>query len=183
MSRKDATPGSKYMSQRVIGEDIREVLETIGTEFAWLGLRKANRSIKCYCTENPDVSQGNCSQCLGTGFGFTDRLISGYFWMATQGKAFMTEAGRIATQTRNLILQYDYPLVKFDQVLLLDVDPDTGEPTQPFKIMRRFLIQDAIAMRDGDGRLQFWKCEAEERSFSDDQGGEPGTDYHHISNR
>jgi len=167
-----------------IGEDLRRVLDLMANQrFAWLGMRKANRSAKCSCTKATSKANQGCKRCLGTGFGFTDRLISGYFWMATEGKSFVTEAGRIATQTRNLVLQHDRPISKFDQILLLEVDADTGEPVQPFKIVKRFLIQDAIGMRGPGGRLEFWKCSAEERTFSDDQGGEAGTGYRHSSNR
>lgn len=166
------------------GEDLRKVVQDMADEkFAWMGLRQSDRSLPCVCTEGTGKPDGSCNRCLGTGFGFTDYLVSGYMWMSVEGVEFYTEAGRIATQTRNLVLRHNRPVRKFDQILALDLNPDTGEPIQPFKVLKTFVVQDVMPMRGTRGRLEFWNCIIEERTFTDDKGGETGPAYEHTRNR
>lgn len=151
--------------------------------FAWMGLRQADRTTRCVCVMADSGANPSCRRCLGTGFGFTDYLVPAYMWMATEGVEYYMEGGRISTQTRNIVVQHDRPVRKFDQIVELSLDPDTGQPHQPFVMLRTFLVQDTIGMKGTGGRLEFWKCEIEERTLTSGQAGESGPNYIHSTNR
>lgn len=175
---------SQELAKGVLGEDMRDSIEILGEEhFSWLGLRQADRTKACTCVKDTGTPRKACSHCLGTGFGYTDYLVKGYTWLSTDGAEFVSAAGRISTQTRNAVVKHTRALRKFDQILVLALDPDTGETTQPFQITRTFLVQDTLALKASGGRTEFWRCSLVERSFSNDKPGEPGTTYKHTSNR
>ena len=143
--------------------------------FRWLVLRQADRSKPC--------RYGPCSRCLNTGFGFTDILIKGYLWEMSPAFSFPMAAGIISTSVKNLVVKFNRPLQKFDQVIEISLDPDTGEVVQPFEIIRTYLLSDANPLRGKGGRVEFWSAIAEERTLTDDRRGEEGPGYQHTSNR
>jgi hypothetical protein len=177
-----ALPKPKTRSKLLSVDPLVEIENLEESHFSWMGLRVADRSLKCECTRQPGATQG-CKRCLGTGFGYVDQLAKGYTWVSNEATEFYTKAGRISTQVRHLVLSYDRPIKKFDQVLILDLDPDTGQPIQPYSIRRSFTVSDATTIRGSRGRLTFWKCTLEEQTFSDNTPGEKGTGYTLRSNR
>ena len=166
-----------------IGNNLREVIEVLtGEGFSWLVLRRTDRSQTCPCVKDSQP-QGSCNRCLGTGFPFVDSTVKGYLWDRTPGVEFYTAAGRIATRLRNLVVENNQPVRKHDQLIEISLDPDTGEPRQPFEILRMYVLSDVLPMRGKGGRVEFWKAVAEERALTDDRRGEGGTGYNHTSNR
>jgi len=163
--------------------DLREAIEMLtGEGFSWMVLRQTDRSQKCACTNDMSYA-GKCRRCLGTGFPFTDMLVKGFLWARTPGVEFYTVAGKISTNLRNLVVEYNRPVKKFDQVLEISLDPDTGDPIQPYQIVRSYVLADVMPMRGKGGRVEFWKAIGEERTITDDRRGEGGTGYQHKSNR
>jgi hypothetical protein len=67
--------------------------------------------------------------------------------------------------------------------MTLDLDPDTGEPRQPFRIMEQFILQDIEPLRGKDGRLEFWSGRVESRITTDGRPGEGGASYDYRSNK
>lgn len=179
--------------------DIRDVIKSLTGEngvfmgssqsigFHWLGLRQADYTKPCICVqETKDGIRAplkTCSRCLATGYLFTDQLVKGYMWQGFLGVEFGAGSGKISTQQRNLIVKHDRPINKFDFILELDQDPDTGKIRQPFRIMRTFKVQDVFPVRGDDGRYEFWKCSIEERTADNGQSGEIGTGFQYGGNR
>jgi hypothetical protein len=97
--------------------------------------------------------------------------------------SFNMDAGLISTAVKNLVVEYNRPVKKFDQVLEITLDEDTGEAEQPFEVVRAYLLSDVTPMRGRHGRIEFWSAVAEERTLTDDTGGEIGTGYKYRSNR
>lgn len=181
----------------MIWPSIRETLESLvgktnrlapnkkeGVGFQWFGLRQPDYSKKCSCegilgtTDSPV-----CKRCLSTGYLFSDKLVKGYTWMGVLGSEFMAKPGVISTQQRNLIVEYDRPISKFDFILELDQDPDTGTLRQPMKIMRYFKIQDTLPIRGDGSKLEFWKVSIEERNVLDGRPGPSDTGFNYSGNR
>jgi len=136
-----------------------------GTGFRWVGHRKVDYTKPCNCEGE------GCKRCMSIGYLFTDNLVKAYIWRSTPGVEFYTTAGRITSEIRNIVLQSDRTVSKFDFVLTLSLD-DSGHPVQPFQIERMYLLQNVIAMRGDDSVRKFWSCKAEERSLTD---GRPPT--------
>lgn len=151
--------------------------ETFG--FRWLGHRSANYDRKCSCLSQVEEGYAepnpSCGRCLGTGFLFTDFLIKGLLWKSFfSGTEFFAGPGRISTQGRNLITAHDTPIKKFDVIHTLDLDPDTAQPRQPFKITGSFIVIDSFSFV-GDDKIEYWKSSLEERTISDSRPGPEGT--------
>ncbi len=162
-----------------------EILTMVGMGFQWFGLRQADYSKKCGCvrTEGLEAPKKSCKRCLNTGYLFTDYFVKGYMWQAVLGVEFGASAGLISTQTRNLVVEHDHPVNKFDYILELDQDPDTGGIRQPLSILRTFKVQDVMPMRGKDGRFEFWKCSVEERNADEGRPNEEGTGFDYGGNR
>ena len=162
----------------IFTEDLRTIIVALtGEGFSWMVLRRIDRTTDCSCKVEETISTENCGKCLGLGHPFADRLVKGYMWMGLFGFEFNATPGVLSTQRRNVVLEYTRPVNKFDQILSLSLNPDTGEPNQPFRIQRLFSVQDSIPVRGKGGRVEFWKAVVEERSLSDGRGGEDGTGY------
>lgn len=168
--------------------DLREELkDLLGKTFNWLGLRQLDYSKKCSCTSISKVGgtslpDKSCKRCMGMGFKFTDYLVRGYTWIGAPGVEFPGGPGLVVTQTKQLILQHNRTVNKFDFALLLDQEPDS-KIRSPFKIMRQFCIQDVIPIRADNSRIEFWKCFLEERTVNDYRPGEEGTNFTYPGNR
>ena len=165
--------------------NLRNEINQLSTQgFRWYGIRHADLSKTCICVTDGTGGVRNplpsCKRCFGTGHLFTDYLAHGYGWPSVLGTAFRTGPGQISTQTRNFVFRYDSIIAKFDLVLDLSLDLDTGDPIQPFKILKVYEIQDSSQMAGFEGRLEFWKCIAEERNLSNSQVGEQGTSFKHT---
>tara|TARA_R110002074_G_scaffold402324_1_gene607030 strand:+ start:69398 stop:69958 length:561 start_codon:yes stop_codon:yes gene_type:complete len=177
--------------------DLREVIESLagrsnklfpnGKEaigFQWLGLRQPDFSKKCGCTPIEGTSENHtCTRCLNTGYLFTDYLVKGYFWMGVLGSEFGASPGILSTQQKNLVIEHDRPVSKFDFVLELDKDPETGVPRQPFSIMRYNRVQDSIGLKGDSAKTEFWKCVLEERNVEDGRPQSGGTTFKYQGNR
>jgi hypothetical protein len=166
---------------------IEELEELAGTGFQWVGLRQPNYSKECACVrEEKDghrAPSSTCRRCMATGYVFTDYLVKAYMWQGVLGIEFGSAAGRISTPLRNLVVQHDRPINKFDMILELDQDTDTGEIRQPFSILRHFKVQDSMPLKGDSGRIEFWKCALEERNLDDDLGNQVGTNFTYEGNR
>lgn len=157
--------------------DLRKTLKELRDHFRWLGLRLQDMSKKCSCLL--DLNKVNklsgkvlCTRCFNTGYLFTDYIAKGYLWLSVQGVEFSTEVGPISTQRTNLVLEFDRPIKKFDRVLLIDLDSETGQPRQPFSIMREYIISDYFQLMGEENSVKFWKCFLEERNLIDGRPGE-----------
>lgn len=154
--------------------------------FSWVGLRKVDYTIACNCGDTVGGTRtplASCSRCMGIGHPFTDELVNGYVWRNFfVGSEFPTQLGKISTQGRSVVLQHTETVNKFDWILILDLDPETGQPRQPFSIQQSFIIVDAFALRGKDGRLEFWRCALQERNISDGRPGKGGTSFNYGTN-
>lgn len=177
--------------------DLRDVIKSLAGEsssvfpvqgksvgFQWYGLRQADYTRKC----SHDGTMGGsnsptCKRCFSTGYLFTDFLVKGYSWMGLLGVEFGTISGKISTQQRNLVIKHNRPVNKFDYILELNQDPDTGIIRQPFSIIRQFKIQDCVPIKGDMGRIEFWRCNIEERHVDDGRPGPDGTTFNYGGNR
>lgn len=177
--------------------DIRQVIDSLagkttklfpsnqkGIGFQWFGLRQADYTKPCGCGGSLGSTEPTtCSRCLSTGYLFSDYLVKGYGWMGLLGFEYNSKPGLMSTQQRNLVLQFDKTINKFDFVLELDQDPDTGKIRQPLRITRQFKVQDSVPIRGDNAKLEFWKCTVEERNVDSGRPGPEGTTFKYLGNR
>jgi len=177
--------------------DLREVIDSLsgrsnklfpnGKEsigFQWFGLRQPDFGKKCGCEPIEGTSENHtCKRCLNTGFLFTDYLVKGYFWMGVLGTEYGAAPGILSTQQKNLVIEHDRPIGKFDFVMELDIDHETGKVRQPFAITRYFRVQDSLPLRGDGTQVEFWKCTLEERNVEDGRPQSGGTAYKYQGNR
>lgn len=173
-----------------IGPDLRKEIRYLSnrTGFSWVGLRQADYSKRSADiidqdsgTTNSSVQGGN--RTTSTGYTFTDFLVKIFTWEATLGVKFDSGMGWLSTQTKNIVLEHNRPVNKFDLLLELDTDSNTGEPRQPFRIMRVFEIQDVHPLIGDGSRVEFYKCSIEERNLTDNRAYQPGQSNVYRSNR
>ena len=156
--------------------------EPIG--FQWFGLRQADYTRKCSCIGGRGTSEDpTCVRCFSTGYLFTDFIVRGYLWLGVLGVEYGTKPGLLSTQVRNLVLEHNRPISKFDFVLELDQDPDTGRLRQPLRIIKQYRVQDAAPIKGDKARVEFWRCAVEERNVEDGKPGPDGTQYQYEGNR
>jgi hypothetical protein len=151
--------------------------------FQWFGLRQLDYSKPCSCKLSTDTRPANCNRCFRLGYSFTDFIVKGYMWISALGIEFRTSTGDISTQRKNLVLKHDRPVNKFDRVLLLDIDTETGRLRQPLKIVREFSVQDVLALTGKNGRVEFWRCSIEERALDDGRFADQGVEFDYKGNR
>jgi hypothetical protein len=152
--------------------------------FQWLGLRQVDYTKKCSCTGILGTSDcPSCSRCMSTGYLFSDFLVKGYMWMGILGSEFQSNMGLMSTQNRNLVVEHDRPVNKFDFILELDQDPNTSKVRQPFKVLKYYRIQDSVPIKGDSARVEFWKCSLEERNIKDGKPGIDGTGFRYGGNR
>ena len=161
-------------------ETLNEMMEN---GFQWFGLRQIDYSKPCACRYETSEVQATCKRCMRIGYLFTDYIVKGYMWISSLGFEFRTAAGDISTQRKNLVLKHNRPVNKFDKILILDTNPETGQIRQPFVVVRQFSVQDSLALTGKNGRVEFWKCTMEERSIDDGQQARQGTDNSYDGNR
>lgn len=175
----------KYLDTHIL--DIREELEELVPHFQWFGLRQIDYNSRCSCfgVTNPDgiPARESCRRCFRSGYLFVDYLIKGYMWISTLGFEFKTKVGEISTQRTNLILQHNRAVNKFDYILVLDKNPDTGVLRQPLSVMRTYQVQDSVPLIGKQDRIEFYKCSLEERNLDDGRPGDGGTQYNYKGNR
>lgn len=174
----------QYFDSHIL--DIREELEELVPHFQWFGLRQPDYTKPCVCKiSNKDgiITSSGCSRCFRLGFLFTDYLVKGYLWQSSLGFEFKTQVGQISTQRQNFVLKHDRPINKFDVLLMMDIDPETGLIRQPIKIMRIFQLQDTMPLFGKEGRVEFYKGIVEERSIDDSLSGPIGTTVIYKGNR
>jgi hypothetical protein len=131
--------------------------------FRWVALRSQDRTKKC--TKCQDTPKLNCNSCLSTGFLFVDKIIQAYSYLAVQGRDFLTEIGKVNTDTHIYIIKHGAKPKEGDFIAELDLIESTGEPRQPFAIRRLFKVQDSKEYRGQDGRVEYWRVYAEEHNF------------------
>jgi hypothetical protein len=177
--------------------DLREVIDSLSGRsnklfpngkkpigFQWFGLRQQDFSKRCGCNPIEGTSQNHtCTRCMSTGFIFTDYLVKGYFWMGVLGTEYGASPGILATQQKNIVVEHNRPINKFDFVLELDKDPNTGKPRQPFTIMKYYRVQDSLALKGDNAKTEFWKCSIEERNIESGQAQSGGTAFKYQGNR
>jgi len=166
--------------------DIRGELGELVPHFQWYGLRQVDYSRQCSCmSQAPDgiPGSGGCNRCLRTGFLFTDLLVKGYMWSSSLGFMFNTKVGQISTDRCNFVVKHDKPINKFDYIVVLDTNSDTGRLVQPLRIIRYYSVQDSIPLYGKNGRIEFFKCSLEERNLDDGRPNSKGTGFSYKSNR
>lgn len=152
--------------------------------FRWFGLRQPDYTARCSCGNTEGTTDSiTCFRCFNTGYVFTDYLVKGYFWLGVLGVEYSTSPGLIATQQKNLVIEHDRPINKFDYILELNQDPVTNKVTQPFQIMKYLRVQDSLAVRGDDSRVEFWRCNVEERNIKPGVGDAYGTGFKYQGNR
>ena len=152
--------------------------------FQWFGLRQPDFSKKCGCSPMEGTSENHtCRRCLSSGYVFTDYLVKGYFWMGVLGTEYGASPGVIATQQKNLVIEFNRPINKFDFVLELDQEPTSGKIRQPFKIMKLYKVQDSLPLKGDSAKIEFWKCSVEERNVDDGRPATGGTGFTYKGNR
>jgi hypothetical protein len=157
--------------------------EMLENGFQWFGLRQLDYSKPCACKMADSTVDADCKRCFRLGYLFTDYIVKGYMWISALGIEFRTSAGDISTQRKNLVIKHDRPVNKFDRVLMLDIDSETGKLRQPFRIVREFSVQDVLALTGKGGRVEFWKCSIEERTLDDGRYSAQGVEFEYKGNR
>lgn len=71
-----------------------------------------------------------------------------------------TKAGEAEQGVSRYYVEYVVPVKKDDYILELELDPNTGDPIQPYRIQEAFKVTQVDDMRDGEsagvsGRLEF----------------------------
>lgn len=156
--------------------DIRKEIYALRSEFQWYGLRRVDYSRPCSCLNEDGISSpATCVRCMKTGYLFTDFLVKGYIWQGSLGVEFNSKATKLSTQTKNIIIEYDRSINKFDYILELAQSSETGKLAQPFRVLKSFQVQDSLSLKGIDGRVEFWRATLEERSFDDGRPGQIGT--------
>lgn len=176
--------GDLYPDNHIL--DLREELEEMISHFQWYALRQMDFSKPCSCkTVSSDKLpvEGPCTRCFRFGYLFTDYLVKGYMWKSSMGFEFKTEVGVISTQKSNFVVKHNRPVNKFDNVMMVDVNPDTGVLRQPFRILRMFQVQDSMPLYGKEGRVEHYKCFLEERNLDDYRNGSIGTSFRYQGNR
>lgn len=168
--------------------NLREELNDIFKDhFSWFGLRQPDRSKRCSCYSNTSVGLSapdkTCRRCLGSGYKFTDYIIRGYSWLGILGFEYPSGPGPITTQTNNLIVEWNKAINKSDIILLLDQEASSSKLKTPFRILKQYVVQDSKPIRLDDARIEFWRCQLEERSITDYTAGEEGTNFTYKGNR
>lgn len=166
--------------------DLREELEHLIPFFHWFVVRHVDYSKPCSCnmvSSDKITNTTICTRCFRFGYLFTDYLTKGYMWKGSLGFEFKTELGMISTQSNNFVARHNRVINKYDQILILDTERDTGVIRQPFKIQRLFLVQDTLPLYGKDGRVEFSKCTIEERNIDDYRSGTLGTSFSYKGNR
>jgi hypothetical protein len=174
----------KFFDSHIL--DLREELEELVPHFQWFGLRQPDYSKPCVCrisNSEGSITSSGCSRCFRIGFLFTDYLVKGYLWQSSMGFEFKTQVAQISTQRQNFILKHDRTINKFDLLLMMDLDPNSGVIRQPIKIMRIFQLQDTMPLFGKDGRVEFFKGTVEERNIDDSLLGPIGTSFTYKGNR
>lgn len=180
----------------MIYPNIREVIDSLSGRsnklfpnnkksvgFQWFGLRQPDYTQPCGCIGVDGTREDpTCRRCMSTGYLFTDYLVKGYSWMGILGVEYNASPGLISTQQRNLVIEYNKPINKFDFVLELEHSP-AGVLRQPFNIMRYFRVQDSLPLKGDDSRVEFWKCALEERNIESGTAQDIGTSFTYRGNR
>lgn len=156
--------------------------ESLG--FQWYGIRQPDYTKKCSCSALLGSSgDPACTRCLNTGYLFTDYLVKGYSWLGILGFEYGTNTGVISTQNKIIVLQHNRQINKFDHILELDQEVDTGKVKQPFKITKYYRVQDVAPLKGDSARIEFWKCSIEERNIDDGRPGQLGSEFTYKVNR
>lgn len=134
----------------------------------------AHRSIDLSkaCTEcgrvNDDIHrqpQKTCSACHGIGYSYVDKVVKGFRYLSVPGVDLKTSVGFVNTRSEVYILEHDCYPKPVDWILELELNETTMVPVQPFRVTSAFKIQDCMALRGDNGRIEFWRCPVEERNL------------------
>jgi len=172
---------------KFLGPDLRKEIEYLSkSSFKWMALRSIDYTKPCSCAaikNNTLDPQPMCSRCMKTGYLFTDYLVKAFTWKDVLGVLFNASPTTISTLRNNIVIRHHKVVNKRDYVLELELNPDTGIITQPFRIIRMFQIQDVWPLIGDSSRREFWKCSIEERNVDDGRPGHRGTGYRYTTNR
>ena len=149
-------------------KEIGNVIENFGE---WIAIRsvdltkrtrEAEQSIPAqYEQSNPDY------QHIVANYYYVDKLARSFRYLAQPGFDYQTPVGTLNTKLRVVIVESDKLPRNTDYILELQLDENTGIPTQPFRIRRVWEIQDAEPMRAGQpvkhaGGIEYFRCFVEE---------------------
>lgn len=160
------------MNNKLSFTDLREQVSLLKKNlgFAWVSLRSVDLSKRCTeCTRTIepqyDTPSPSCTKCMGTGYLFVDKLIKSFRIRYISGTQISTEIGATSTDSNRYFIQHNERPKNTDFIMELDLDESTRLPRQPFRIRRAFKIQDAEPLRGTNGRIEYWSCMTEERSY------------------
>lgn len=155
-----------HFKERIdLKDELKFILEELQPHF--VALRSAQLDQKCpECAKRSGEQyvavSATCMACLNTGHLFIDKLLSVYSYKASSGYERLAEIGVITADAMIYIVQGGHHPKEGDKICELDLDEDTGEPKQPFRIRRIFNIQNAKELRGEDGRIEYFKLYCEE---------------------
>lgn len=136
----------------------------------WVALRSVDLSKpcnECKAQEDPNYDQpaAYCKTCMSMGYSYIDKLVKGYRFEAAPGFDTKSNIGILNLKTQVYILEHGAVPKPVDWILELDMNEVTMVPKTPFKITNSFKIENALDMRDKDGRIEFWRCYVRERNL------------------
>jgi hypothetical protein len=160
------------MAKKLTFLDLRKELDTMleSVGFSWVALRSVDLSTPCTECKKPtgdhyDQPSPTCTSCMGIGYLYIDKIVKGFRYMSSPGFDFRSNIGMLNTETQVYILEHDKAPKETDYVLELNLDEDTGAPSQPFEVTKSFKIQSTFAARGDKGRIELWRCFVEERNL------------------
>jgi hypothetical protein len=154
-----------------VGIDLREELESLrGYSFSWFALRQPDFSQPCAGIAHSDLGHSpvaSCSRCQNTGYLLTDFIVGGKIWIGQLGVMYQSKSGLISTADMQFILEHNRPIGKGDLIGELEINGDTGQPVQPFRVSKYYRVANATKHTGDDGKIIFWRGRLEENSVSD----------------
>jgi hypothetical protein len=145
----------------------KEMVNWLRSHGHWLAVRVAQPGKKCRCVFNETrATNSTCRRCFGTGKAYVDHLVKGDKRMFSPDLVMDTKVGEALMGEFRYYVEYVVPVKRDDFVLELELDPETMEPLQPYKIQEAYRIKQVDDMRDGEsvglsGRLEFLQLQVE----------------------
>jgi hypothetical protein len=163
--------------------DLRKTIEELNhtSGWVWCAIRVADRTKKCQCVQTSEqgyqMADPNCRRCFKTGYKFTDHVVRAFHWAFGFGMV-----DRLTTHMQNAVVQWNRPLTTSDYFMTLALDPETGEPTVPYRVTRTFAITDTRQLIDKNN-LSYWRIYVEDRLANRGQAGEVGLPGYSSQNK
>lgn len=149
----------------------KEFKDTIKKHGHWFVLRQAVPGRKCACV-NPQTKDAltDCGRCLGTGYAFVDRFTKGrksrqVRITQTLGAETRTAIMQMSPTDNIFYLQHNFKPTSLDYILEVALDPITGNPERPYRVLSVHDISDVREQRDKLGRIEYYAVTAEVKAW------------------